>query len=480
MRAQWIVGGFLVAGCVDSVPVDEPHDFDLRFGVIEANDYFGSQMVAGDFNGDGKMDLAVAAVGEGVFGHPEAGAIFIYKGTANGLVPWQVFTENAFATATINDYDLFGYSLAAREMTGDNAWELVVGAPGYWVNGKQAAGAVFTFKGSSNGLIAGSLVTENNAAATPEAGDMFGLAVAMGSYDGVDNMVAVGAPGEKIGSNPNRTGWVSIMSWLGDSLLEGTYSLAPPSDATNGALFGNALLTMNYNGDAYDDLIVGAPLDGTGGVVRTYRGRASGNVVLDQRLGAPEYEGQFGAVLATGRFHNAGKPELAISAPQDPGDQTFPGAVYIYVPSASNVFGRWDTLRPGSAIATEVTFGVALAAGDLDGDGSDELAVGVPYYDHGTDKFGQVQVFQGTASTYNPMPLWGTRSVHAESYGTGYGAYGSSIVIADFDRTTPHHPDMAVGVPSASVNGISFAGLVDAYAGGGGIPTYVNTLTEGN
>jgi hypothetical protein len=134
MRAQWIVGGLLVAGCIDNAPDDEPHDFHLRLGVIEANDYFGSQMVAGDFNGDGKVDLAIAAVGEGVSGHPGAGAVFIYKGTANGLVPWQVFTENAFASAAINDYDMFGYSLAAREMTGDNAWELVVGAPGYWVN----------------------------------------------------------------------------------------------------------------------------------------------------------------------------------------------------------------------------------------------------------------------------------------------------------------------------------------------------------
>ena len=78
------------------------------------------------------------------------------------------------------------------------------------------------------------------------------------------------------------------------------------------------------------------------------------------------------------------------------------------------------------------------------------------------------------------MPLRGTRCFHAESHDTGYGAYGSSIAIADFDRTTPHHPDMVIGAPDASINGISFAGLVDAYAGGGGIPTYVNTLTEGN
>jgi hypothetical protein len=62
-------------------------------GVSEDDDRFAAAVAAGDFDDDGRMDLAIGAPGEAQGSEPKSGVVFIFQGTSNGgLVPWRVLT----------------------------------------------------------------------------------------------------------------------------------------------------------------------------------------------------------------------------------------------------------------------------------------------------------------------------------------------------------------------------------------------------
>ncbi|HEV7558129.1 MAG TPA: hypothetical protein VGO00_21825, partial [Kofleriaceae bacterium] len=395
------------------------------------------------------------------------------KGTASGLVPWKLLTENDFST-TPHIADAFGYALAARKMNGDAMWDLVIGAPGYETEGHTGAGAVFTYVGSSSGPIPGSMITERAANGVPEAEDFFGAAIAMGSYDGVHSQVAIGAVGEKVGSSKKSTGWVAVLDWIGDSLLASAQNIAPPSTTPDGAEFGSALLTMNYTSGSIDDLVIAAVNDGDG-IVRTYRGSSSG-LSLDQTITSPSGRPEFGTALAAGKFRGASRPELAISSDEDVNDSSYAGAVHLYMPNASGVFAHEQTLVTG--LNEEAQFGLAMAAGDFNNDGNDELVVGAPGVNQGGGQFGEVFVFKGAAG--GPMSLWGDRVIHPETLPTQNGSFGFAVAIGDFDHAgSPLRQDMVIGAPFATVGLTQFAGLFDEYKGDGTIPNWIATHTEG-
>jgi hypothetical protein len=113
-------------------------------------------------------------------------------------------------------------------------------------------------------------------------------------------------------------------------------------------------------------------------------------------------------------------------------------------------------------------FGYALAAGDLDGDGFADLAVGSPASGASGDDpakplvVGQVTVLYGSATGLVPGSdeIW-----TQESLGAGGGTgdwFGSSLAIGDLDRDG--HDDLAIGVRFDRVSGV-VAGAVDVMYG---------------
>lgn len=251
----------------------------------EAGDGFGSALAAGDFDRDGRDDLAIGVPGESVDGHMMAGAVHIIPGGANGLRPG----ASSFITQASGDLasqpgpdELFGASLAAADFDGNRRADLAIGSPGEAVNGQPAAGMVHVLYGKKSGLkvtgTSGFHEGSSGIDGAPEAGDEFGLTLAAGDFNdnGRDDL-AVGAPGEGIG-DATGAGKVHVLFGGANGIRlsnHEAYRLGlgrmPGEPGANGG-FSRAIAVGDIDGDDRADMVVGAPgqtvaNDGSAGMV---------------------------------------------------------------------------------------------------------------------------------------------------------------------------------------------------------------------
>jgi FG-GAP repeat len=182
-------------------------------GISETQDFLGNALTGGDFNGDGRADLAAGAPGETLAVVAEgAGAVNVLYGGGDGLAATgnQVWSQDSGGVADLTEpRDLFGSALAAADLDADGQAELAVGAHGETLgdltNPLGEAGVTHVLPGSPAGLTgAGSqLWTQETPGVAEEAesSDRFGQALAAGDFDGDGPAdLAIGTPGENLGN----------------------------------------------------------------------------------------------------------------------------------------------------------------------------------------------------------------------------------------------------------------------------------------
>jgi len=173
-------------------------------------------------------------------------------------------------------------------------------------------------------------------------------------------------------------------------------------------------------------------------------------------------------------FNNDGFRDLAIGIPGEdlPAGQVDAGAVEVLyggpnrLSDAGNQFwsqnskGVFDKGEPGD------NFGSAVAAGDINGDGFADLAIGVPGEDVGdgtgtiVSDTGAVNLLLGSASG---LVSGGNQVLTEASQGqtlTADDAYGSTVMFLDFTPVTDKYAELAVGVPFHDVDTMADAGEV--------------------
>ncbi|NTV04631.1 hypothetical protein HGA89_06970, partial [bacterium] len=288
----------------------------------------------GVLNGDHYLDLAIGVPGEGLGSSVFAGAVHVVYGSPAGLS----VTGNQFWHMDIGGPgDRWGFSLAGGDFNGDGFADLAIGIPfSDAAGGIDDAGSVWIIYGSSDGL----------------------------------------------------TPW-GYQSWYQDS--PGVAGYAEPDDG-----FGYALAAGDFNRDGRADLAIGVVAEDYAveddGVVHVLYGSAAGLTADGDDLW---YEGALGATaavddffstaLASGDFNGDGADDLAVSATgRQVGSSTNAGVVYVIFGSDAGLVATgsqaWSQDSPGVGGVSEPNdhFGSKLAAGDLDGDGCADLAVGVP------------------------------------------------------------------------------------------------------
>lgn len=398
------------------VPWDNPVD------ASEAFDWYGYALAAGDFNGDGHDDLAVGLPGNDLFDGTQLrgmGGVQLHLGMANGDGRIQRVAQYSFSQVAggglpgignWNEY--FGTALAFGDFNGDGRDDLAVGIPDdlrFCPSAACSAGAVMVIDLDAQGTVGGYLMAlgHQGLPETPAEGDQFGRAVATGDWngDGFDDL-AIGIPGRG-----EESGAVLVVYGSPFSLLFANHQLF--DQGSFGDLveafdsFGGALAGGDFNGDGYDDLAMGAPGEGVGtpdqpgaGEVIVSYGTAGGLSTVgapwlsaDGIFGSGSESGDwFGAALAAGDFDGDGVADLAIGEARESAEAgSSAGAVTVIRGSAGGLAGSPSRQlrpgvyptgmipgRPGESDAS-ASYGSALASGDFDGNGFADLAIGAPY-----------------------------------------------------------------------------------------------------
>jgi hypothetical protein len=275
-----------------------------------------------DFNGDGFADLAVGAQ----FENDGRGMVHVLYGSATGpegrgSIAFDQDTPNVPGLARSGD--VFGSMLAHGDVNADGYDDLAVSAHNDRLGDIPRAGSVTVFTGSAAGLrMRGQMLTDNFGR-NPDAAhrdDQFGLALAMGDYDGD------GFDDQFVSTDLSGLGTVKVFrSQSGTFNKNSVWRLdrgAIPARYRFGGLvlgFGYALATLHGSAPR-DGLAVGIPgysqaRSFASGAVAVFQGGSNALPFADFFYGRLGAEGQFGATLAAGDLTNDGEDDLAIGAP---------------------------------------------------------------------------------------------------------------------------------------------------------------------
>jgi disulfide bond formation protein DsbB len=241
------------------------------------------------------------------------------------------------------------------------------------------------------------------------------------------------------------------------------------------------------NGNAFADLVVGVSEDNWppgewSGAVSVLHGSLTGLSDRDNQfwnqdspgiLDSAEHADRFGYSLATGDFDGDGYVDLAVGVEEEEvGGVLYAGAVNIIYGSAEGLSEAgnqfWHQDSPGIAGGAEEVdlFGWSLAAGDFDGDGYTDLAVGVWGEEVGGVLYaGAVNVIYGSADGLSEAgnQMWHQDSPDIEGGAELGDRFGSSLAAADFDGDG--YADLAVGVIGEDIGDVAGAGAVNIIYG---------------
>jgi len=400
---------------------------------IDAGDYSGrSVSSAGDVNGDGYDDLIIGANRADQGGSRYTGETYVVYGGArapgtNGALALSALDgANGFTLSGIDAFDFSGFSVSsAGDVNGDGYDDLVIGASYADPNGTSSAGETYVVYGGAsapgtggklvlsaldgaNGFIIDGIdVYDSSGVSVSSAGDVNG--------DGYDDLL-IGAVGGA--PNGNYSGETYVV--YGGARAPGTGGKLALSalDGTNGFILagsnaedrsGRAVSSAgDVNGDGYDDLIIGAynSSRGVGVTYVVYGGATGANLTLNRStlngtngFILPGIDGvdQSGySVSSAGDVNGDGYDDLIIGAHLGDPNGASSGETYV-------VYGGARAPGTNGVLALSALNGVngfvingidggdrsgisVSSAGDVNGDGYDDLIIGAYGADPGGNR----------------------------------------------------------------------------------------------
>ncbi|MCU0224991.1 MAG: FG-GAP-like repeat-containing protein [Acidobacteria bacterium] len=304
---------------------------------------------AGDVDGNGYADFAI--------GEPTRETVRVYYGSASG-------PQGGFWMETGVEGSWFGSAvLAAGDLNGDGFGDLAVGSP----DEDGSAGRVRVYRGSMSGP----------------------------SHDAPWVFGAGGQAGQQFGTAVGTAGDV------------------------NGDGYADLLITAPF----YD-----TAGEADAGRAHVYYGSASGPASTPawtvEGVGSSRYYGR--AATTAGDVNGDGFSDVIVGAP---GSESVPGAVYAYHGGPAGLGPNSGWTKEGGLAGAYFGYSVA-PAGDVNGDGYGDVIIGAVYYDDGQTREGKAFVFNGSATGLPFLPNWTATSDQAEAR-MGYSVSSAGDVNGD-------------------------------------------------
>ena len=402
-------------------------------GIAGQNPFFTRAASAGDINGDGYDDIIVGYAQYSPDGLVQAGSSFVIFGKPSGwtanLALSSLDGSNGFRINGLAVANSVGWSVAgAGDINDDGFDDVIIGGPGAAPNGNPLAGSAYVIFGKgtawsatfalsglngANGLrIDGTIADDQAGLSVASAGDVNG--------DGIDDMIIAAPLADPDGNTGAGSSYVvfgKTGGWTGTfalSSLNGSNGFRINGVAENDASGRSVASAGDVNGDGFAELIMGAPEATAGGSAAA----GYSYVVFGKASG-------WAATLALSSLNGS---------------------------NGFRIDGTGAQVRSGTSVA---------AAGDVNGDGFDDLIIGASGFDPpGASDAGASYVLYGKATGWAASILLSSLN-GANGFrldGAQAGDVSGSSVASAGDINRDGFADVIVGALASDASGQTNAG----------------------